>query len=102
MKKSLGRKTRVVGTYDAEGKANVMTAAPGSSDARRASASRTGNLPESPLWATDQPAIYYWSAEAHSEAEGLFVAYNGTVNATRKTTGNPRHGYRCVKEPEVP
>lgn len=57
---------------------------------------------ESPLGATDQPAIYYWSAEAHSEAEGLFVAYNGTVNATRKTAGNPRHGYRCVKEPEVP
>jgi hypothetical protein len=54
---------------------------------------------ESPLWATDHAAIYYWTADAYSEEEGYFVAYNGTVNATRKSGGNPRHSYRCVREP---
>ena len=54
---------------------------------------------ESPLWATDQPAIYYWTADAYSQDEGYFAAYNGTVNTTRKSGGNPRHSYRCVREP---
>ncbi len=54
---------------------------------------------ESPLWASDQPVIYYWSADAYSEREGYFVAYNGMVNATYKAGGNPRHSYRCVREP---
>jgi Flp pilus assembly protein protease CpaA len=54
---------------------------------------------ESPLWATDHPAVYYWTADAHSESLGYFVAYNGTVNTSHKTGGNPRHSYRCVKEP---
>jgi hypothetical protein len=54
---------------------------------------------ESPLWATDVSVIYYYSADSYSEERGYFVAYNGTVNATNKTGGNPRHGYRCVKEP---
>jgi Flp pilus assembly protein protease CpaA len=54
---------------------------------------------ESPLWSTAQPAIYYWTADSYSQDRGYFVAYNGTVNATYKLGGNPRHGYRCVKEP---
>jgi len=54
---------------------------------------------ESPLWATDHPAIYYWTADSYSEERGYFVAYNGTVNATYKPGGNPRHSYRCVREP---
>jgi hypothetical protein len=54
---------------------------------------------ESPLWATDQPVIYYWTADAYSEERGYFVAFNGTVNASYKLGGNPRHSYRCVKEP---
>ncbi len=54
---------------------------------------------ESPLWATDQAVIYYWSADSHSQERGYFVAYNGTVNASYKLGGNPRHGYRCVREP---
>ena len=54
---------------------------------------------ESPLWATDYPTIYYWSADSYNESRGYFVAYNGMVNATRKTGGNPRHSYRCVREP---
>jgi hypothetical protein len=54
---------------------------------------------ESPLWASDQPVIYYWTADAYDERRGYFVAYNGTVNATYKLAGNPRHGYRCVRDP---
>lgn len=54
---------------------------------------------ESPLWATDHPVIYYWTADAYNENRGYFVAYNGTVNATHKLGGNPRHSYRCVREP---
>ena len=54
---------------------------------------------ESPLWRTDQPVIYMWTADANSKERGAFVSYNGFVNATRKSGGNPRHGYRCVREP---
>ena len=60
-----------------------------------------GVLPdkESPLWSTDQPVIYYWTADSYSEDDGYFVAFNGTVNAAYKLGGNPRHGYRCVRYP---
>jgi hypothetical protein len=60
-----------------------------------------GTLPdkESPLWATDEPVIYYWTADSHDDRRGTFVAFNGMVNATMKTGGNPRHSYRCVREP---
>ena len=54
---------------------------------------------ESPLWATDRPVIYYWTADTYNESRGYFVAYNGTVNASYKLGGNPRHSYRCVREP---
>lgn len=54
---------------------------------------------ESPLWSTDHPVIYYWTADSYSENRGYFVAYNGTVNATYKLGGNPRHSYRCIREP---
>jgi hypothetical protein len=54
---------------------------------------------ESPLWSTDVPVIYYWTADSYDERRGSFVAYNGTVNAAYKLGGNPRHGYRCVREP---
>jgi uncharacterized membrane protein len=54
---------------------------------------------ESPLWATDHASIYYWTADSYDEKRGYFVAYNGTVNATMKRGGNPRHSYRCVRDP---
>lgn len=54
---------------------------------------------ESPLWATDQPAIYYWTADSRSDESGYFVSYNGMVNATGKNSANSRHSYRCVREP---
>lgn len=54
---------------------------------------------ESPLWATDQPAIYYWAAESYDDELGIFVSFNGWINAAYKTGGNPRHSYRCVRAP---
>ena len=54
---------------------------------------------ESPLWSTDVPVIYYWTADFYNDSQGYFVAFNGTVNAAYKLGGNPRHGYRCVREP---
>jgi len=54
---------------------------------------------ESPLWSTDVPVIYYWTSDSYSENQGYFVAYNGTVSASYKKGGNPRHGYRCVRDP---
>jgi hypothetical protein len=54
---------------------------------------------ESPLWATDHPAIYYWTADSYNDSQGYFVAFNGTVSAAYKLGGNPRHSYRCVREP---
>jgi len=54
---------------------------------------------ESPLWSTDSPAIYYWTADEGGERDGVFVSYNGWVNATYKLGGNPRHSYRCVRDP---
>ena len=54
---------------------------------------------ESPLWSTDHAAIYYWAEDEYDTDEAVFVSYNGWVNATRKTSGNPRHSYRCVREP---
>jgi hypothetical protein len=54
---------------------------------------------ESPLWSTDQSVIYYLTSDSYGDDRGYFVAYNGTVNATNKLGGNPRHGYRCVREP---
>jgi hypothetical protein len=47
----------------------------------------------------DPAAIYYWTADAYDERRGYFVAFNGMVNATSKRGGNPRHSYRCVREP---
>lgn len=52
---------------------------------------------ESPLWATDVPVIYYWTADSYDDRRGYFVSHNGAVNASHKSGGNPRHGYRCVK-----
>ncbi len=53
---------------------------------------------ETPLWAPDQPPIYYWSGEAFDATRAWYVGYSGQVNARPKDWGNPRHGYRCVQE----
>ena len=57
---------------------------------------------ETPLWAPDQPPIYMWSGEEYDEEEAFFVSYNGWVKKQPKSWGNPRHGYRCVREPSSP
>jgi hypothetical protein len=54
---------------------------------------------ETPLWAPNEPPIYYWAADEHSVQEAYYVSYNGYVSAQPKSFGNPRHGYRCVREP---
>ncbi len=54
---------------------------------------------ETPLWAPDQSPIYYWAADEYNHEMAYFVGYNGSVNYQNKGWGNPRHGYRCVREP---
>ena len=53
---------------------------------------------ETPLWAADQSPIYYWAADERTSDLVWYVAYNGAVQAQPKNFGNPRHGYRCVRE----
>lgn len=58
-----------------------------------------------PLWASDQEAIYYWSRDQYNQQEAWYVPYTGggryggQIGHQPKDWGNPRHGYRCVKEP---
>ena len=54
---------------------------------------------ETPLWAPNQPPIYYWSADEYDEQEAYYISNNGHVSRQPKDWGNPRHGYRCVREP---
>ncbi len=54
---------------------------------------------ETPLWAPDEEPIYYWAADEDNTEEAYYVGYNGnSVSSQGKWWGNPRHGYRCVKE----
>ncbi len=55
---------------------------------------------ESPLWASDYMPIYMWTHDEHDSAEAYFVGYNGrAVSYQNKWWGNPRHGFRCVRDP---
>jgi hypothetical protein len=54
---------------------------------------------ETPLWAPDLDPIYYWASDEYNDREAYFVSYNGWVNTAYKTGGNPRHSYRCVRDP---
>jgi hypothetical protein len=54
---------------------------------------------ETPLWAPDQPPIYYRSADEYDKDRAFYVSYNGAFSSHPKSWGNPRHGYRCVREP---
>lgn len=59
---------------------------------------------ETPLWAPDEEPIYYWSADEYDEEEAWYVPftgggrYGGVISYQPKDWGNPRHGYRCVRE----
>ena len=54
---------------------------------------------ETPLWAPDQQSVYLWAADAYDEENAYYVSYTGFVSRQPMNWGNPRHGYRCVKEP---
>jgi len=60
---------------------------------------------DTPLWAPDEEPIYYWSGEEYNEEEAWYVPYTGggryggVIGHQPKSWGNPRHGYRCVREP---
>jgi hypothetical protein len=54
---------------------------------------------ETPLWAPDQPPVYYWAGNAYDHEQAYYVSYTGWVNSQPKDWGNPRHGFRCVKVP---
>lgn len=59
---------------------------------------------DTPLWAPDEEPIYYWSADEYDEEEAWYVPYTGggryggAISHQPKDWGNPRHGYRCVRE----
>jgi hypothetical protein len=53
---------------------------------------------ETPLWAPDEAPVYYWAAEEFDKRNAYYVSYNGWVKQQPKGWGNPRHGYRCVKD----
>ena len=53
---------------------------------------------ETPLWNPDDPPIYMWTSE-QSATDAWFVNYQAFVSHQPKGFGNPRHGYRCVKDP---
>ncbi len=59
-----------------------------------------GSMPdkETPLWVPRWSPIYMWAAEEKGD-EALYVGYNAMVQSQRKSWGNPRHGFRCVREP---
>ncbi len=54
---------------------------------------------ETPLWAPERSPIYLLSSTEESEATVWFVSFNGQVRHTPKSWGNPRHGFRCVRNP---
>lgn len=59
---------------------------------------------DTPLWASDMEPIYYWSADEYDEEEAWYVPYTGggryggVISYQPKDWGNPRHGYRCVRD----
>jgi len=55
---------------------------------------------ETLLWAPDAPPVYYWAADSLDGEEAYYVSYTGWVHTQPKDWGNPRHGYRCEKEPQ--
>ncbi len=54
---------------------------------------------ETPLWAPDRSPVYLLTATEADSNRVWFVSYNGRAQQTYKSWGNPRHGFRCVKDP---
>jgi hypothetical protein len=61
---------------------------------------------DTPLWASDEEPIYYWSADEYDEESAWYVpytgggSYGGAIAYQPKGWGNPRHGFRCVRDYE--
>ncbi|MFN2146262.1 MAG: hypothetical protein ACK2T7_12990 [Anaerolineales bacterium] len=53
---------------------------------------------ETPLWAPDESPVYYWAYEEYDQENAYYISFNGWVKQQPKSWGNPRHGYRCVKD----
>lgn len=51
---------------------------------------------ETPLWAPDEPPIYYWAADEHDSASAFCVNYTGGLNYQPKSSRSV--GFRCVKD----
>lgn len=54
---------------------------------------------ETPLWDPQASPIYLWAFDESSASHAYYVSYNGWVGHQPKSFGNPRHGYRFVKDP---
>jgi hypothetical protein len=60
---------------------------------------------DAPLWAPDQAAIYYWTADEYDVDSAWYVPYTGglryggAIDYQPKQWGNSRHGFRCVRDP---
>lgn len=60
---------------------------------------------DTPLWASEMDAVYYWSADEYDEESAWYVPYTGgiryggAIGHQPKNWGNLRHGYRCVRKP---
>lgn len=59
---------------------------------------------DTPLWFPQGSVIYYWSGEEYNGERAWYVPYTGglkyggMIYHQSKDWGNPRHGFRCVKE----
>jgi hypothetical protein len=60
---------------------------------------------DAPLWNSDASPIYYYAGQEYDEESAWYVPYTGgglyggVIGAQPKNGGNPRHGFRCVREP---
>jgi hypothetical protein len=60
---------------------------------------------DAPLWDPDASPIYYYSGQEYNEVSAWYVPYTGggpyggAISHQTKSAGNPRHGFRCVRQP---
>jgi len=54
---------------------------------------------ETPLWAPDQPAIYYLTSDEAGVGHTVGVNYTGGITPHRKVSASAGVSYRCVKAP---
>jgi hypothetical protein len=58
---------------------------------------RTEPDKETPLWAPNQPPIYYWSAQAAGPTTAFAVNYTGGISVLPQSRPGLGVGFRCVK-----